>query len=176
MFGRRQTIWDTAFNLLSSSQGDRNIVTAFVQLICTAIVNFTAGMLSSVFIFVFQLPWLLMSYQVCPTYCVLMKLTFHIVATEACSSSNHCSGPFLLSQCVLICEFLFVQASIPSMVAFFGLAMLGCISVILSYLLGLYLAGATAIYATVSLTRPHRTLEGGRAQGGGALSQRPHNE
>lgn len=128
VFGRRQTIWDTAFNLLASNQADRNLVTAFVQLICTAMVNFTAGMLSSVFIFIFQLPWLLMSYQ----------------------------------------------ASLPSMIAFFALATLGCISVICSYLLGLYLAGATAIYATVSLTGQSRRL--GAGQGSRTYLERPHAE
>ena len=88
-------MWDTAFNLLSSSQADRNLVTAFVQLICTAIVNFTAGMVSSVFIFVFQLPWLLMSYQVrlsttCVEVCFLRDVTLRVncEALAALSTSD----------------------------------------------------------------------------------------
>jgi hypothetical protein len=57
-------MWDMALNLLSGSQGERNLITTFVQLICTAIINFTAGMLTCIFIFIFQLPSLMMSYQV----------------------------------------------------------------------------------------------------------------
>ncbi len=56
-------MWDMAFNLLSGPQGERNLITTFIQLICTAVINFTAGMLTSTFIFIFQLPWLMMSYQ-----------------------------------------------------------------------------------------------------------------
>lgn len=170
-------MWDTAFNLLSSSQADRNLVTAFVQLICTAVVNFTAGMVSSVFIFVFQLPWLLMSYQVrlstpCVEVCFLRDVTLRLNCKALAALSR---VTLLLHWCVLKST-VTLQASLPSMIAFFGLALLGCISVILSYLLGLYLAGATAIYATVLLTQTRRTLEGGRSQGSGTLSQRPHNE
>lgn len=56
-----------------------------------------------------------------------------------------------------------VQASWPSMLAFFSIAALGGISVIVSYLLGLYLAGATAIYASLALT-PYLRLGAGEGQ------------
>jgi hypothetical protein len=45
------------------------------------------------------------------------------------------------------------------MLPFFLLAVLGGISVIVSYLLGLYVAGATAIYASVALS-PYMRLAG----------------
>ena len=64
VFGRRQTFWDTALQLISSQSQDSNLLTAFVRLICTAAVNFTAGMLCSIFLFAFQLPSMVMSYQV----------------------------------------------------------------------------------------------------------------
>ena len=64
VFGRRQTFWDTALQLITSQSQDSNLLTAFVRLICTAAVNFTAGMLCSIFLFAFQLPSMVMSYQV----------------------------------------------------------------------------------------------------------------
>ena len=64
VFGRRQTFWDTAIQLITSQSQESNLLTAFVRLICTAVVNFTAGMLCSVFLFAFQLPGMVMSYQV----------------------------------------------------------------------------------------------------------------
>ena len=42
---------------------DRNLVGAIVQLICSAVINFTIGMVVAVFVFIFQLPSLLISYQ-----------------------------------------------------------------------------------------------------------------
>jgi hypothetical protein len=53
------------------------------------------------------------------------------------------------------------------MVAFFCFALLGAISVILSYLAAIYAAGATAIYASATLLSPYRRLQGG----GGAVRQ-----
>ena len=67
VFGRRQTFWDTALQLITSQSQDSNLLTAFVRLICTAAVNFTAGMLCSIFLFAFQLPSMVMSYQVRPS-------------------------------------------------------------------------------------------------------------
>ena len=61
---RRQTFWDTAIQLITSQSQESNLLTAFVRLICTAVINFTAGMLCSIFLFAFQLPSMVMSYQV----------------------------------------------------------------------------------------------------------------
>lgn len=61
IFGRQQTFWDAMLALLSGQ--DRNLAGAVIQLICSAVINFTIGMFVSVFVFVFQLPSLLMSYQ-----------------------------------------------------------------------------------------------------------------
>ncbi len=61
---RRQTFWDTAIQLITSQSQESNLLTAFVRLICTAVINFTAGMLCSIFLFAFQLPSMVMAYQV----------------------------------------------------------------------------------------------------------------
>ena len=61
---RRQTLWDTAIQLITSQSQESNLLTAFVRLICTAMLNCTAGMLCSIFLFAFQLPSMIMSYQV----------------------------------------------------------------------------------------------------------------
>ena len=68
IFARRQTIWDTALRLLtSSSSSDSSLLGTLINVICIAVVNFTAGMLSSVLIFMWMLPGVLLSYQVCCT-------------------------------------------------------------------------------------------------------------
>lgn len=45
------------------SSRDRNFLSMLIELIFSVAVNFTAGMVASVFLFVFRLPWLLASYQ-----------------------------------------------------------------------------------------------------------------
>ena len=61
IFGRQQTFWDAMLAMFAGQ--DRNLVGAVIQLICSAVINFTIGMVVSVFVFVFQLPAMLMSYQ-----------------------------------------------------------------------------------------------------------------
>jgi hypothetical protein len=65
VFAKRQTIWDTAVRLLSSSSSsDASLLGTLVNVICIAVVNFTIGMFTSVLIFMWQLPAFLLSYQV----------------------------------------------------------------------------------------------------------------
>ena len=61
VIGRRQTFWDSLFALMSGQ--DRNLAGALVQLIVTAVVNFTIGMVISIFVFLGSLPSLIWSYQ-----------------------------------------------------------------------------------------------------------------
>eukprot|EP00884_Botryococcus_braunii_P016843 jgi/Botrbrau1/3842/Bobra.0183s0067.1 len=103
VFGRRQTMWDSIINLLYSE--DRNLLILVLQVIFSAAVNFTFGMLVSLFVYAFQLPGLLAAF----------------------------GGSFLSS------------------LLFFLVSLLGAASVVAGFLLCLYGAGATAVYATVSL-------------------------
>ena len=65
VFAKRQTIWDTAVRLLSSSSSsDASLLGTLINVICIAVVNFTLGMLTSVLIFMWQLPAFLLSYKV----------------------------------------------------------------------------------------------------------------
>ena len=57
------------------------------------------------------------------------------------------------------------------MLGFTCLALLGAMSVIVSFLGGLYAAGATAIYASVSLASTQQTLGGGFRRPRPALRQ-----
>ena len=62
-------VQDAIFTALTAR--DRNVVAMLVELLCTAVVNFTFGMLVCIFAFVASLPRLLMSYQptwVSPTF------------------------------------------------------------------------------------------------------------
>lgn len=61
VFGRQQTFWDAIMIALSGQE--RNLAGTVIQLICSAVVNFTLGVVVSVFFFLFKLPSLLMSYQ-----------------------------------------------------------------------------------------------------------------
>lgn len=61
MFARRQTFWDTIWSVIAGRE--RNAVGMLIQLILTALINFTSGLLCSVVVYGFQLPWLLQSYQ-----------------------------------------------------------------------------------------------------------------
>ena len=64
-----------------------------------------------------------------------------------------------------------LQASWLAMLGFTCLALLGAISVIISFLAGLYAAGATAIYASVSLAASQQTIAGGSRRRHPALRQ-----
>lgn len=89
VFGRRQTFWDTALQLISSQSQESNLLTAFVRLICTVVVNFTLGMLCSVFMFAFQLPSMVMSYQVeSHPDCVLSRCTYTGLSARYSLTSN----------------------------------------------------------------------------------------
>ena len=198
---RRQTFWDTAIQLITSQSQESNLLTAFVRLICTAVINFTAGMLCSIFLFAFQLPSMVMSYQVlsyqsfpfscheasqeteprglkdflscfawgrhahacdaviwrgCHTYC-RMESTSHMRCASHCQWWDRHSA---------------VQASWAAMLGFTCLALLGAMSVIVSFLAGLYAAGATAIYASASLAASQSRIAGRAPRPRPAL--RPH--
>ena len=114
VFGRQQTFWDAILALLSGQ--DRNLVGAVIQLICSAVVNFTIGMVISIFVFVFQLPSMLMSYQ----------------------------------------------AGILSSLSYFGVAMVGAVSVIMGFVMLLWGAGAGAVYGAATLGGPVRLGSGPR--------------
>lgn len=57
------------------------------------------------------------------------------------------------------------------MLGFTCLALLGVMSVIVSFLAGLYAAGATAIYCSVSLASTRRITAGGASRPAPALRQ-----
>ena len=80
VIGRRQTFWDSVFALLSGQ--DRNLAGALVQLIITAMVNFTLGMVISIFVFIAKLPGLIWSYQAG----LFSALAFVLVAAVAAVS------------------------------------------------------------------------------------------
>ena len=61
---------------------DRNLAGALVQLIASAVINFTLGMVVSIFYFLAQLPSLIWSYQAG----VFSSLAFVLVATVAAVS------------------------------------------------------------------------------------------
>lgn len=64
-----------------------------------------------------------------------------------------------------------LQASWLAMLGFTCLALLGAMSVIVSFLAGLYAAGATAIYASVSLAASQGAIAGGSRRQHPALRQ-----
>ncbi|KAK9839900.1 hypothetical protein WJX74_000074 [Apatococcus lobatus] len=61
VFAQRQTFWDTVVNIIFARE--RNAISMVLELLCTAVINFTAGMVISIFAFVAQLPAMLLSYQ-----------------------------------------------------------------------------------------------------------------
>lgn len=81
VFGRRQTFFDSLFALLGGGQ-DRNLAGALVQLIVTAVINFTAGAVLSIFVFLASLPSLVWSYQAG----LFSGLCYVLVATVAALS------------------------------------------------------------------------------------------
>ena len=110
------------------------------------LINFFTGMCVSVFVFLFQLPSLIWSYQPAlvspgPALCCA-ALCCAGVRPQPCSVSS--CAPCLLCLCPL-CHLQW------SGVAFFALAAVAAISVVAGYLGLLFGAGATAAYATVSL-------------------------
>lgn len=63
VFGRRQTFWDALGRALNSRDENNHPAVLVVQLVLTAVVNFSMGALGSVFIFAASLPALLASYR-----------------------------------------------------------------------------------------------------------------
>ena len=64
VFARRQTFWDTVINLMSMRE--RNALTMALELLLTTLINFTVGLVVSVFVYMCRLPGMLLSYQ--PTF------------------------------------------------------------------------------------------------------------
>jgi hypothetical protein len=60
VFAQRQTFWDSIFTLFDSREKDWLVV--LIQLLCTALVNYTIGTVISIFTFIFSLPSLLASF------------------------------------------------------------------------------------------------------------------
>ena len=114
VFARQQTFWDAMLALLSGQ--DRNLIGAIIQLICSAVINFTIGSVISVFVFVFQLPSMLMSYQ----------------------------------------------AGIWSSTGFFFVALVGAMSVIVSFVMLLWGAGGALVYTAATMAGPVRLGTGPR--------------
>ncbi|KAK9797424.1 hypothetical protein WJX73_000305 [Symbiochloris irregularis] len=108
VFGRQQTLWDGIMSLFAMQ--DRNLVGAIIQLVCSAVINFSIGAFLSIFVFLFSLPGLLMSYQ----------------------------------------------AGIFSGGAFFFVALLAAASVVVSFVIALWGAGAGAVYTAATLAGPVR--------------------
>ena len=61
---------DTIVNVLTAR--DRNVIAMVLELLCTAVINFTFGMVISIFAFMASLPSLLLSYQ--PSWVRTMSL------------------------------------------------------------------------------------------------------
>ncbi|KAL3157429.1 hypothetical protein ABBQ32_011899 [Trebouxia sp. C0010 RCD-2024] len=61
VFGRRQTLWDAIVTVIAGQE--RNAMGMLVKVVFSALVNFTIGMVSSVFVFVFKLPWIVADYK-----------------------------------------------------------------------------------------------------------------
>ena len=61
VFGRRQTLWDAILTVLGDRE--RNAMGLLLKVLFSALVNFTIGMVSSIFVFTFKLPWLLADYK-----------------------------------------------------------------------------------------------------------------
>ena len=61
VFAQRQTFWDSLFTILNSR--DRDWISLLLNLLLTALVNYTVGSVMAVITFVFQLPSFLASYS-----------------------------------------------------------------------------------------------------------------
>lgn len=74
VFGRRQTLWDAVITVIGGQE--RNAMGLLLKVVFSALVNFTIGMISSIFVFTFKLPWILADYN--PGW--ISGLTFFMVA------------------------------------------------------------------------------------------------
>lgn len=61
VFGRRQTLWDAIVTVIAGQE--RNAMSLLLKVVFSALVNFTVGMVSSIFVFIFKLPWILVDYK-----------------------------------------------------------------------------------------------------------------
>ena len=61
VFGRRQTFWDAVFAVIAGQE--RNAMGMLLKVVFSAMINFTAGMVCSIFVFIFKLPWILADYK-----------------------------------------------------------------------------------------------------------------
>jgi hypothetical protein len=61
MFAQRQTFWDSLLTVMASRERDWLLL--LLQLLLTALANFTIGMTVAVFAFAFQLPAMLWSFK-----------------------------------------------------------------------------------------------------------------
>ena len=61
VFGRRQTLWDAIVTVIAGQE--RNAMGLLLKVVFSALVNFTVGMVSSIFVFIFKLPWILVDYK-----------------------------------------------------------------------------------------------------------------
>lgn len=61
VFGRRQTLWDAIVTVIAGQE--RNAMGLLLKVVFSALINFTVGMVSSIFVFVFKLPWILADYK-----------------------------------------------------------------------------------------------------------------
>lgn len=80
VFGRRQTLWDALLTVLGGQE--RNAMGLLLKVVFSALMNFTIGMVSSVFVFTFKLPWILADYN--PGW--ISGLTFFMVAVTGAIS------------------------------------------------------------------------------------------
>ena len=74
VFGRRQTLWDAIVTVIAGQE--RNAMGLLLKVVFSALVNFTVGMVSSIFVFVFKLPWILADYR--PGWVSLCLLAYHL--------------------------------------------------------------------------------------------------
>ena len=61
VFGRRQSLWDLV--MLSLGSRERNALGLLLQGLITTLINFTIGMVTSVFVYALRVPGLIIEYQ-----------------------------------------------------------------------------------------------------------------
>ena len=61
VFGRRQSLWDLV--MLSLGSRERNALGLLLQGLITTLINFTIGMVTSVFVYALRVPSLIIEYQ-----------------------------------------------------------------------------------------------------------------
>lgn len=61
LFAKRQSVWDVTWEVIFGGF-DRDAVSLLMRVLSIAVVNFTAGMVISVFAFLFRLPGIIVSF------------------------------------------------------------------------------------------------------------------